>query len=79
MKLMPAEELRKRQEDYINRVDDTQMQHIIAILNESYMKSERFRNFDKISDTNIGKLKLAGYTVRYFSDQREGSWYIVSW
>lgn len=43
------------------------------------MKYERFRNFDKISDTNIGKLKLAGYTVRYFSDQREGSWYIVSW
>lgn len=33
MKLMPAEELRKRQEDYNNRVDDTQMQHIIAVLN----------------------------------------------
>lgn len=55
------------------------MKHIIAVLNDAYKRPERFKTFDTILEHNVGKLRLAGYKVEYFSDQREGSWYKVSW
>lgn len=78
MRLMRAEELRRKQDEYISKFDDTQMQHIIATLNDAYKKPERYKTYDMISEHNIVKLRRAGYKVEYMGSQIN-DYYKVSW
>lgn len=77
--LMPAEQLGFKQDEYLKRVHDEEMQQIIKVVNAAYKTPDRFVTFDRISDLNTGKLRLAGYKVEYIGDQRDGYWYRVSW
>lgn len=79
IKLISADELRRRQDEYISKFDDTQMQHIIVTLNDAYKKPERYKTYDMISEHNIAKLRNAGYKVEYMGSQIDSYYYKVSW
>lgn len=79
IKLISADELRRRQDEYISKFDDTQMQHIIVTLNDAYKRPERYKTYDMISEHNIAKLRERGYKVEYMGSQIDGYYYKVSW
>lgn len=77
--LMSAEALRCMQEEYLKSVDDAEMQHIIAKLNNAYKEPARYKYFTKISLHNIEKLRSLGYTVKVEYSQIDGTTTVVSW
>lgn len=78
--MITASELRAKQEKYLQKVDDQQLQEIAARLEKAWLGSYRVMYVESINPTNREKLRAAGYKIDFEpGDQRDPSCYYISW
>lgn len=79
MNLITAEELRIKQKDYLNNINDEELSCIQKRLLEVSKTERSCIEVSHISETNIYKLKEAGYIVIYQEVDRGEFAYIIKW
>lgn len=77
--LVSAESLRRAQSLYQSSADDKALAFISNELNNAINTELKFISVDRISHHNQEALKALGYKIDYYSDQREGTYYTISW
>lgn len=65
MELIEANKLKEKQLLFLNAIHDSQMQHIIELINVASKTNEFYIYYNNISYHNINKLKTKGYKVEF--------------
>lgn len=79
MELINAKDLKRAQSLYQSSENDRALASIAAKLKEAVKTNFSYITVDRISAYNTDVLREAGYDVEYYTDQKEGTYYIISW
>lgn len=84
MSIIPASQARKQIEDSIKNKYDRQVSLINSIIKSSsdfkiFLSDSDDRIREPILSSVVKELEDAGYSIKYFHDQREGNCYTITW
>lgn len=79
MTLITADKLREKQKDYLDSINSRQMANIQKRLLEVSKTERRSIDVIDISETNLNKLREAGYIVDYQATDHGEFAYIIKW